>query len=135
MSDMKANELRIGNLLLIDGLHGECIMTVESITAKGQMREENRVIYFLEDNCQVGEFMKHCSGIPLTEDWLLKFGFIKYDEYFFKIKLKKGYSEGWYLGSDNTLVKSISEFMVRYKHVHQLQNLYFALTQTELIIK
>jgi hypothetical protein len=71
------------------------------------------------------------SGIPLTEEWLLKFGFIKNNTcYVLKFGsncitislFKKPYSylNGTYI-SDRT------------QYVHQLQNLYFALTGEELI--
>ena len=123
---MEANELRIGNLV---GSYN-----------KG---EEDRVLTINAQNILV-EAKANKQGytryrpIPLTEEWLLKFGFMKskVSSQFDKEKLtiqianeleyhKKGrvYFNSWAI-----LEESI-------KYVHQLQNLYFALTGEELTIK
>ena len=73
--------------------------------------------------------------IELNNEWLVKFGFEKYNECFYKIELKRGYSDGWYLSNENELTKSMSEFMVRIKYVHELQNFWFSLCGRELILK
>ena len=84
------------------------------------------------------------TPIPLTEEWLLKFGFNK--EY------KKGYIGIDVFNSDFVLTEPLKmgEWQTNYtfqfetgsvpkfkeiEHVHQLQNLYFALTGEELILK
>ena len=77
--------------------------------------------------------------IPLTEEWLVKFGFEK-DE-------NEQYYKGGYV-IDVTADKKSFMFSIVinanglfaaalgvYYHVHQLQNLYFALTGEELTIK
>lgn len=83
--------------------------------------------------------------IPLTEEWLVKLGFIKEDgrdwffiEYENKLEGKnKTYRLGYntaskYCGAYE--VSSNSDLILReLQYVHQLQNLYFALTGTELI--
>ena len=79
--------------------------------------------------------------IPLTEEWLLKLGleydraeyYIKEDEYvnllmFVNSKTKKIYH---FADVERRQYQTTLEF----KHVHQLQNLYFALTGKELTIK
>lgn len=76
--------------------------------------------------------------IPLTEEWLLKFGFVlKMDNYNwnaaigknaiwdFKLALRFSDEIGWFYNSKATPIK----------YVHQLQNLYFALNAEELEIK
>ena len=74
------------------------------------------------------------SGIPLTEDWLLTFGFelknnnnyfnaIKYGIWHNKQK-REPYQIGFYC--------AISD--VKLDYVHELQNLYFALTGEELVV-
>ena len=70
------------------------------------------------------------SPIELTEDWLLKMGFDQLESGTYictnQIVLRKdikGYLYEVFKGKE-TLIK----------HVHQLQNLYFALTNTELTI-
>ena len=84
--------------------------------------------------------------IPLTEEWLVKFGFVK-DEYdwcsicFFtdykelaeKMTISinlKSYRCAMFENEDESACYT-SKIM---KHVHQLQNLYFALTNEELTI-
>jgi hypothetical protein len=69
------------------------------------------------------------SGIPITEDWLLKFGFEMYEfdnktpQFRFKEMLII-YREGFLYDYGTGL---------KIDYVHQLQNLYFALSQQELI--
>jgi len=64
--------------------------------------------------------------IPLTEEWLLKFGFDDLGTY--------GYGRGNFhiCLHENEFYFSINNRKVFIKHVHQLQNLYFALTGEEL---
>ena len=107
---MKANELRIGNYVnWIDG-------KIQEITGKDiHWKEKN-------DNTELSPF--DFAPIPLTEEWLLKFGFRESNKYLFKYKL------GLKKRGDNYFYDNIS-----IKHVHQLQNLYFALTGEELTLK
>jgi hypothetical protein len=74
--------------------------------------------------------------IPLTKEWLLKFGFEKQiDDYY--------YFYGYYASFDADLPMWFGQegccqketIKENIKYVHQLQNLYFALTGDELIIK
>lgn len=69
--------------------------------------------------------------IPLTEEWLIKFGFIKNTRFYRHPKTMWDYSlidnelelfSGW----------DGDTYTVSCKYVHQLQNLYFALTGQEL---
>ena len=74
--------------------------------------------------------------IPLTEEWLVKFGFSKS---FFTIS--NFFKKDIYLNIDNkgkwtfNLAEGIGVYLTDIKHVHQLQNLYFALTNEELKLK
>lgn len=71
--------------------------------------------------------------IPLTEEWLLKFGFEKKG---------KRFSKDWFYLWDEcgSIVFALAEMhdevgtYLPIQHVHQLQNLYFALTGKELTI-
>lgn len=80
--------------------------------------------------------------ISLTDEWLLKFGFITFDS-------KQIYNE-WFLNFDGVLKYKIfhskytgvetftmphGDKPIKLKSVHQLQNLYFALTGEELTFK
>jgi len=118
---MKANELRIGNLL---GSYN-----------KG---EEDRVLTINAQNILV-EAKANNQGytryrpIPLTEEWLLRFGFEKNNNnQFILIKgsvdiLFNKDLNGWTCDGINFSINMT-------EHVHQLQNLYFALTGEELTI-
>ena len=73
------------------------------------------------------------SGIPLTEEWLLKFGFVQY----LLIWRYKGFTIASSLNNGYGLTGYCIEniFPINCLYVHQLQNLYFALTNEELTIK
>jgi hypothetical protein len=71
--------------------------------------------------------------IPLTEEWLLKFGFERKGNQFYNL-LK--YSEVEILIRDNFWTCDGIVFSLHcLEYVHQLQNLYFALTGEELTIQ
>jgi hypothetical protein len=107
---MKANELRIGNLV-------EYGNDIEQIT-----------IHHLF-GVMHGDDVK---PIPLTEEWLFKFWFRYNDGLFIKENLVVFIYDGYckVVFGSLTFVDG-----VKIKHVHQLQNLYFALTGEELTLK
>ena len=110
MKELRAEELRIGNLININGL----IVNIDART----------IFDFDHDN-------RKKEPIPLTEEWLIKFGLLKTKEGSFLLGCYDliGYEDSYrILLPKNGILATI-------KYVHQLQNLYFALTQTELIIK
>ena len=114
---MKATELRIGNYV-------NYIFKTLSIDAPEYKIKNGADIQLHQSN-------NLYKPIPLTEQWLKDFGFIKnfvendegrYDDYEFNEFHIHG------LGDD------IFIFLTRrIKYVHRLQNLYFALTGEELI--
>jgi len=117
------NELRLGNLfedLTVEFAQG--VKVVKSIT-------ETHV-----NNSPICNLVK---PIPLTEEWLLKFGFEKQiaDDinYHFDWWEKGEFNEGFVWQHDKGFC-----FNFGYGHdldyVHTLQNLYFALTGEELTI-
>ncbi len=121
MRDAKA--LRIGNLLTHDARtcrvtslieNGESNYDIETRFVKGGEVRFNSIIY-------VG-----LEPIPLTEEWLVKFGFEGWDKGDYTMNLSN--ANFYKLPIWQPLAKNI-------KHVHQLQNLYFALTGEELTIK
>ncbi len=79
--------------------------------------------------------------IPLTEEWLLKFGFEKREHFgqqnFFKEKfmIEEALSRVFDNGLSFRIIidSQNSVHTANIKYVHQLQNLYFALTGNELI--
>lgn len=145
---MKANELRIGNLVLgvdnkeyhVIGIFG----SEDSGVSLSPVRESNTSLY------RDTEF-KNLNGIPLTEEWLKKFGTKEeatQDSLFqtpYLLLREDGYmwiefqADGHYdlfLKQKNTDGTCDSILLdVELKFVHQLQNLYFALTGEELTIK
>jgi len=114
---MKANELRIGNLVQhkYSGIIKTDINAISIVEI--QNREDIEEIY---------------SPIPLTEEWLLKFGFVKLGKLdFFYISEQE---MNFKVSCDLKMIAwyNLQLHGVEIKHVHQLQNLYFALTNTEL---
>jgi hypothetical protein len=113
---MEAKDLRIGNYYLDinDNLSEISGYELWQMTTK-----ENK------GNLGIMEY----QPIPLTEDWLLKFGFEGWDLGKYTIILTNGNFFDFQNGLEGVpIAKNI-------KHVHQLQNLYFALTGEELKIK
>jgi hypothetical protein len=110
---MKASELRIGNKVLFSE-NGK-VFTVFEIAKNGIVVGDEIEYTWIE----IDQF----EGIKLTEEWLLKFNFEK---------SSYGYeSEMLTIGFDFRQEKT----GVKIEYVHQLQNLYFALTGNELEIK
>lgn len=116
---MKANELRIGNYYNQFG-NNERVSWATLKTVEEDMNEK-----------------LWCKPIPLTEEWLLKFGFKKEVECFYIhydmiecISLKFHF-DGWYIEDNDRGFINTKPI----KYVHQLQNLYFALTEDELSFK
>ena len=121
---IQAKELRLGNL-----------------TNLGEVKviEYPNLFYVVdEDNVSFKSTWAKIEPIPLTEEWLVKFGFVAHEHY-----------EGNY----NIISNSKQRFLIRTRtdvvqirlngrpiinkmpeYVHQLQNLYFALTGEELTI-
>jgi len=138
---IQASELRIGNYVI----------------EKGKQKQVYSV-----SNHNAKDYSK-VKPIPLTEDWLLKFGFetekyIKYSLDVFKDKIFEPFvlSNVWvcynyhfnYFCFDRRVLHPLSHLHEEYKnhwrhdhksdnlqYVHQVQNLYFALTGEELKIK
>ena len=121
---MKATELRIGNLVNYNNL--QCKISVPDF-AVFEMYERKK----LE--------LSSYQPIPLTEEWLLKFGFEEHPSRLFVFQKEWGEDEIEYINKSQ--YQGCYEFQLcgsRVKiiqYVHQLQNLYFALTGNELEIK
>ena len=121
---MKSNEFRLGNL----------VNFVERVIVVSQPDIENMVrMEFAE-----GVISELYQPILLTEEWLLRFGFERTYNSQFRLKYDLPCD---FIGFDisKTEEKSMEGFRyfghyIKIKYVHQLQNLYFALTGQELII-
>lgn len=120
---MKANELRIGNWVEI-------------------IQPKNGIYTTVEQSTFSTNIEKSFKPIPITEEWLLKFGFEFYEtEKANNYKIGKHWrftfvTEGKNKGSMYVRFINISWMdSPTLCHVHQLQNLYFALMGEELTIK
>ena len=111
---IEANELRIGNYV--------------KHNSEWCYRGED-VYIFKWDVCDweaLGKctlFVENIEPIQLTEKWLLKFGFSIFENMYFIKGLQIWKCNDMFLCDKNGIY---------IKHVHQLQNLYFALTGKEL---
>lgn len=74
--------------------------------------------------------------IPLTDEWLVKFGFEKESDFIFSIDrfivFKNLYNNVLGLNTSDFYTSTGIGFQKHLEHVHTLQNLYFALTGEEL---
>lgn len=131
---MKASELRIGNYLN-DSING--IVQIEMFygTESFQMRS-------IDPDEDVTIPLDSCKYIPLTEYWLIKFGFktrigkfgrevywISLNNFHVDLHMDKSLGAGYYFMLNDIQYSKPLEF------VHELQNLVFALTGEELILK
>ncbi len=66
---------------------------------------------------------------PLTKEWLVKFGFGETDKCYYKDKLYLKKIDFQPIGEEETDI-----IFYKLKYLHQLQNLYFALTNEELTL-
>jgi hypothetical protein len=120
---IKANELRIGNLIM-------AISPFRTISGKNEIIT---VTGLFIRQCEIaGGEITNYDPIALTAEWLEKFGFTIGDHRY----VKGEYSllsahDGFMFGRINHL--PIIKDGLRY--VHQLQNIYFAVTGEELTIK
>lgn len=126
---IQANELRVGNYILKSLKSGQG----RKIESKTGCQDIVRIFE------NTGSF--NYEPITLTENWLLRFGFEKKVNNFGQWFNKGVYLLEYQFISDSyTLRKSINKdesilLNDKVKYVHQLQNLYFALTGTELTLK
>lgn len=125
---MKENELRIGNLIKISE-------TGTIITVTGIMQNSHGIKVFgiTSDGTYCNPWIEYCEPISLTEEWLLKFGFKILNGFDDAIIWVKDYVELEYV-TRNSTTAYVNYINNECNHVHQLQNLYFALTGEELTI-
>ena len=117
---MKASDLRLGNLVdfngrtsIVDTINYDCIN--EDLDLNSKMHFD------------------YIKPIPLTEEWLLKFGYIKGKIYYTQ---KECGIISFYFNDLHELKCEVYDWTYEnIQYVHQLQNLYFALTSEELKIK
>ena len=117
---MKANELRLGNIILLDN----CQERIDSITENILSVEGMNGCYSISE----------IKPISLTEQWLIDFGFhyLKTMEGY-KIYELNNIRLSIYMSNDkNGAWLSVYRGTIIVKFIHQLQNLYYALTGEKL---
>lgn len=127
-SIMEVKEFRIGNLVIYNGM----IMRISEICSPKPLKDkrysDKYIIELFDGAGLISCTLDDIEPIAITEEYLLKFGYWKLD-----------YKDSHFVIKGHVIWKCNDLFMcekngIILKHVHQHQNLYFALTQTELII-
>jgi hypothetical protein len=137
---MTAAELRIGNYVNDDSEKG--LMIVSAIKSREYNEWNSGDAYSIvclkagyNDSYYEGDF----KPIPLTEEWLIKFGFKKHKAGIGGADMWQG-MDGWsinesgwlFRGNPKNGLKLTGYWNSNIQYVHQLQNLYWCLFQTEL---
>jgi hypothetical protein len=134
---MDAQELRTGNFIYDSR---ENIVEVGGINIYGRILVEDK-------SCDDGYYtLSDSKPIPLTEEWFERFGLLKSLGYYFEIDKKKNIEFGWndknmwyvYFRNKSKGLAIDDDYVILrndLSYVHQLQNLFFALTGSELTIK
>lgn len=134
---MNANEFRIGNWVYQNG----------ELTEIVSIDRGSKTLYRINDILinKVTLLSKNTNKIvfepvPITEEWLLKFGFERIGDttYFEKTYSIEGYDYGFTINFNiNGCNQNESEYSVGIDmlYVHQLQNRYFSFTGEELVKK
>ena len=132
---IKANELRVGNCILIDDTNWGKVISIE----ENRFATENT--YNIYTDGTSGDYWKYdtdfVAGIPLTPEILEKCGFVKElgkIDIFIQGRLRlwlgvRGETLCYLVEEDTTTGHFIPNGIA---YLHQLQNIYFALTGEEL---
>lgn len=147
---MKASELRLGNYVDYNCCcENKITVKVESISKDKLWMIDDTKNYHCTKCGETfyNNLIDFFYPIPLTEEWLLKFGFVKHFNMFIKSYSRNEDNmvsflgiffeekiNSWigYVGNNNT---NFSVAINCYFSVHQIQNLYFSLTGEEMILK
>ena len=116
---MTANELRVGNYF-------QWIKIASMGIGKDVITKDNHYTY---------EGFK--EPIPLTEEWLVKFGFELGNDEWYDLVIPNGLFLSVEQYTFNVVIGQVVQFshaLTKLKSVHQLQNLYHALTGEDLTI-
>lgn len=124
---MEITELRIGNIIRHnvkdDETGGFCEPNEDKIS-------EDDFNMFILDTSQ----LKKSKPIKLNEKWLMRFGFYRCNNAFDKKVNDEQIFSVWNIPESKTFTLNEMVFNIEIRYVHQLQNIYFALTGTELVL-
>ena len=127
---MKATDLRIGNYVIFKSIQ----MVTLNQNGKYENYEEPHQLHQIQISSNDFEYIEKGQSeyrpIPLTEEWLLKFGAKE-------LKPKRGFLKDFVLKTVRIELSNSGNFYYKnsgfiLESVHQLQNLYFSLTRKEL---
>lgn len=126
---MDAKELRIGNWV-------KCVMDdgYTTQTTVTHLPNNHWADYDIGTHITDGHFIDESfdvEPIPLTEEWLERFGFENRNRDYFKGSFCVQYADRIF-DHNNIFFFGYNGNSIEIKYVHQLQNLYFALTGEEL---
>lgn len=133
---IKVNELRIGNLIYPRPNTEEHV----SVTDIDEYGSVGTTAYFYDGAGTTGATQNTAQPIPLTPEWLERCGFSQQGDWYLLEEgrgLMYSYDDdgsvyGFYIVTEYA---NLTEWNPRPVYLHQLQNLYFALTGEELQIK
>jgi len=146
---MEIQELRIGNWIESenDFFQIETLQSQNYWKFNGNIKNDIEIDFIDQNKNTYWCELKDINPIPITEEWLLRFGFEKKEKsnlYLISIhefNLKKLCV---YLDINNCTIAMVDYFSnlektelfpLNYKYIHQLQNLFYSITQTELQCK
>lgn len=135
---ISAKEIRIGNLVTVDNeeyhptIKGQPLVVEEIWLIGNSLLPKSNYGFTLtngtDNYSQAEEFIQ---PIEITEEWLIKFGADCFQDGWYKIEFVPVVIR-WNI-YDKT-VRALGYSFGNIKHLHQLQNLYFALTGKELTL-
>lgn len=129
---MEAKELRIGNILSVDG--EELSVCQINDTLDINFPEREIIVLSYKDGLKYTSEDFNIKPIPLTEEWLIKLGILNHillhEAWSMWLEWNHDYKELVITDDDDEII-----FAPSVLYVHQLQNLYFALTGKELEVK
>lgn len=137
---MKVTELRIGNLVnKVYSKLQKTDSTLESVKAVSPAYIDE--IYY--DSVRINNEdgirnvkISDIEPIPITEEWLIKLGFSEYKRIGQRVFYRIGYFVCEVIPTGACIYYTNNEELISYQmYVHQLQNLYSALTLQELETK
>ncbi len=138
---MEKNDIRIGNYIyyehtthIVSGVHGNKVYSWWVKDGEPVIEWEAKDISGTQVENPYMDVISQYEPIPLTEEWLMKFGF----------DIKDKNRLDWVKGAfnlersnedDSKFCFEVYSHYIPLDYVHQLQNLYFALTGEELKLK
>lgn len=123
---MEGREFGIGNKLIYNGY----VVEVSNLGSNGFKTTKDGLLY---GSCNLSDY----EHIPLTEQWLLDFGFERESKYVVGVGIHNYMAKGdlvLHINMKGEYYAVTCPFKPILKSVHQLQNLYFSLTGKNLSI-